>query len=372
MAIVDVAMRCARPGKHPRTQLDIADATVDPEDIKRFWKKWPNAKIGIVMGWPGKLLALVTDGQAGRRTLQGIIAAHGKLPATPTIRHRDTRIYLFEVDGIPPSSRDFGDGVRIVGDADLIIAPSTLPGLNSQRRFANGRAPGQVKIAKAPNWMLKTSPTGSTVAPVKNFGEADLRQMTAAPAIPHTPQHEPSMVIVRASEIMPERVNWIWPGIIASGRVTGLAGYPGLGKSYVSIDIAATVSTGRNWPGGTNSSVGEVVILSAEDDAADTVVPRLIAAGADCTRIHFVKAVKDEDGAERVFNLAVDLDRLEREYNLRLVRLVVIDPVSAYLISAKGRPVNRNNSGDVRAVQGRLATFAARHDLGGPGSFASE
>ncbi len=63
---------------------------------------------------------------------------------------------------------------------------------------------------------------------------------------------------------------------------------------------------------------------SAEDDAADTVVPRL-------TRIHVVKAVKEVNSAERVFNLAIDLDRLDKEHDLRRVRLLVIDPVSAYL-----------------------------------------
>jgi putative DNA primase/helicase len=174
-----------------------------------------------------------------------------------------------------------------------------------------------------------------------------------------------TVVMQRASEIKPEPIRWIWPGVIASGRVTGLAGYPGLGKSQVAMHIAATVSTGRGWPAGTaNGDIGDVIILSAEDDPADTVVPRLIAAGAECIRIHVVKAVKDDDGVERIFNLVVDLDRLEKEHDLRRVRLLVIDPISAYLIPTKGGRVNRNDGGDVRTIQGRLARFAARHDLG--------
>jgi putative DNA primase/helicase len=175
----------------------------------------------------------------------------------------------------------------------------------------------------------------------------------------------PSVVLVRASEIVPESVRWIWPGIIAKGKVTGLAGHPGLGKSQVALDVAATVSTGRRWPGGLdNENAGDVIILSAEDDAADTVVPRLIAAGADRTRMHIVTAVKEEDGGERAFNLTLDLDRLEKEDDLRAVRLLVIDPVSAYLGSTKGGRVDRNSAGDVRSILGRLAAFAARHDLG--------
>jgi hypothetical protein len=75
-------------------------------------------------------------------------------------------------------------------------------------------------------------------------------------------------------------------------------------------------------------------------------------------------AVKEEDGGERAFNLTLDLDRLEKENDLRAVRLLVIDPVSAYLGSTKGGRVDRNSAGDVRSILGRLAAFAARHDLG--------
>ena len=171
-------------------------------------------------------------------------------------------------------------------------------------------------------------------------------------------QPAPSVILVRTSDIVPEKVEWLWQGFFASGRHTGLAGYPGQGKSHVGIDLAATVSTGRDFPGGaSNGKPGHVIILSAEDGPADTIVPRLIAAGADLSRIHIVKAVKDVNG-ERPFDLSVDLDRLQTEHDLRQVKLVVIDPASSYLGSA-----NRNNAGDVRAIQDRLASFAAKHEL---------
>ena len=172
------------------------------------------------------------------------------------------------------------------------------------------------------------------------------------------------VLTVRASEIVPEPVRWVWPGIIARAKVTGLVGHPGLGKSQVATDLAATVSTGRPWPGGVaNDSAGEVIVLSAEDDAADTGVPRLIAAGADRTRVNLVMAVEDRCG-ERRFNSAHDLDRLEKDLDLRGVNLLVIDPTSAYLNVKNGKAVDRNNGGDVRTVLDRLGTFAARHDIG--------
>jgi putative DNA primase/helicase len=183
-------------------------------------------------------------------------------------------------------------------------------------------------------------------------------------AAPEARCPSPTVILVRTSEIIPERIEWLWPGIIASGRVTGLVGYPGVGKSQVGIDITATVSTRRLWPGGIgNGKAGHVVILSAEDGPTDTIAPRLIAAGADCSRVLIVKAVRKGDGLERAFDLTVDLDRLEKEYGLRQVRLLLIDPVSSYLRSTTGKRVNRNSAGDVRTVQDRLGEFAAQHNL---------
>jgi putative DNA primase/helicase len=351
---------CKRPGKHPRPKLGIADATLHREEIRRMWKKWPNAKIGIIMGWPGKLLALRTDGPKGRQTLRAIAVTQGKVQRTVTIRDHDRRLRLFRVDGKVSHSRDIADGVRILGDAELIVAPSTLTRSN-KRRFVRGRAPGEVDIARAPDWLLNIPKTNAGAK-----SSANPHQVTAGPSTSSpTPRREPSVLVVRTSEIEPERIVWVWPGTIASGRVTGLVGYPGLGKSQVAMDIAATVSTGRQWPGGAaNGNPGDVIILSAEDDVAHTIVPRLIAAGADRTRVHLVKAIKGDDGVERAFSLRIDLDRLEKDYDLGLVQLVMIDPVSAYLGAATGRGINRNNGADVRTILDRLAMFAARHDLG--------
>ncbi len=341
---------CCIPGRHPRTKHGVRDATTDPRLIRQMWKKWPNAKIGIALGGAGKLLAIVTDGAAGQQKLREIIVTNGDLPRTVTIRDRDRETRLFRFGGTDLHISDVADGVRILGDGDFIVAPSSLDDSTGKRRFATGRAVGEVKIARAPRWLFAISAKrGSDILSTS----------------PQLQRQAPSVVLVRTSEIEPERIGWVWPGIVASRRITGLVGYPGLGKSQVAIDLAATVSTGRSWPGGVaNHNAGGVIILAAEDDAADTIVPRLIAAGANLSGVHVVKAVKGDDGLERAFSLAVDLDRLEREYDLRQVRLLVVDPVSAYLGTAKSSGINRNHGADVRTVLGRLATFAGQHDLG--------
>ena len=96
-------------------------------------------------------------------------------------------------------------------------------------------AVGEVKIARAPDWLFEiTAERGSDIPATS----------------PQMRRQAPSVVLVRTSEIEPERIGWLWPGIIARGKITGLVGYPGLGKSQVAIDVASTVSTGRLWPGG--------------------------------------------------------------------------------------------------------------------------
>ena len=96
-------------------------------------------------------------------------------------------------------------------------------------------------------------------------------------------------------EIKP--VRWLWPGRIARGKLTMIAGDPGLGKSQVTVALAATVSTGGEWPvDGSACERGSVLILSAEDDVADTIKPRLMAAEADENRVFVLDAGRDNKG----------------------------------------------------------------------------
>ena len=82
------------------------------------------------------------------------------------------------------------------------------------------------------------------------------------------------------SEVQPEQVEWQWKRRIAIGKITVVDGDPGLGKSTVTSDVAARQSAGRGWPDGSPCEAGGVVICSAEDGLADTIRPRLDAAGA--------------------------------------------------------------------------------------------
>ena len=161
-----------------------------------------------------------------------------------------------------------------------------------------------------------------------------------------------------ASEIAMEPVQWIWPGRVALGKHTCIAGEPGTGKSKLTIDLAARVSMGAPFPCGEGvAPQGSVIILSAEDSDGDTVVPRLHAAGADLGRVNTVKVVEADEGGRRAFNLQADLDALGRMIvKLGDVQLVVIDPISTYL----GRGLDSHRNSDVRGVLEPLSEMAER------------
>ena len=190
-------------------------------------------------------------------------------------------------------------------------------------------------------------------------GAAEIRRLVAeAEAV--TP--DCGLDLRRVAEITPRPVRWLWPGRIARGKVTVLAGHPGLGKSQAALAIAAIVTTGGRWPvDGAPAECGSAVILSAEDDAEDTIRPRLAAAGADLARCHVIGAVHDRDATgretRRGFSILEDLPRLAVALDaIGGAALAVIDPITAYLGST-----DSHRNAEVRAALAPLAELAAQY-----------
>ncbi|MEK6675136.1 MAG: AAA family ATPase [Planctomycetota bacterium] len=175
---------------------------------------------------------------------------------------------------------------------------------------------------------------------------------------PHDPDAERAVTVCLA-DVAPERLTWLWPNRIPLGKLTLIAGDPGLGKSFVTLDMAARLSRGEPWPDSPNEpgTCGSTIILSAEDDPADTIVPRLMAHGADLSRIHALSTVKQKDGKLSPFNLSRDVPVLEKAIQqVGECKLIVIDPVSAYLGG-----VDSHKNAETRGLLGPLAELAGRH-----------
>jgi putative DNA primase/helicase len=171
------------------------------------------------------------------------------------------------------------------------------------------------------------------------------------------------LIIRRLSKFERRPLSWLWRGRIARGKLTLIAGHPGLGKSQAALSIAAVVSTGGLWPEGVRAAErGNVIILSAEDDPEDTLGPRFDAAGGDSDKVHIIEMVRiygdDWKVEERGFSLREDIARLATAIEeIGNVTLIVIDPITAYL----GDEVDSHNMADVRAVLHPLAEMAAKH-----------
>ena len=185
-------------------------------------------------------------------------------------------------------------------------------------------------------------------------------KMPAAKATLSPTPTKPEAIIRRLTSVAREQLEWLWPGRIPLGKLTLLAGDPGLGKSFVTLDIAARVSRGASWPDLAllNQSPAGVVLFNAEDDLADTIAPRLDKAEADDRNVVAVEGVAMM-GHRRCFSLEQDLPRLAEvvEQNPG-TRLVVIDPISAYT----GKVDSHNNT-EVRGLLAPLAEVAGRYHL---------
>lgn len=169
------------------------------------------------------------------------------------------------------------------------------------------------------------------------------------------------LIVERADNINPRKLRWLWPQRIPLGKITIFAGIPGEGKSLATVDVAARVTTGANYPDVANPlDPGEVLFIAEEDDADDALIPRLIAAGADRSKIQIVKAVRfNGKTAHNSLRLDIDMAAIKRFLDEHPdIRLIVIDPISNHL-----GDVSMLDEQAVRGVLGPLKKLAEPNNL---------
>ena len=161
------------------------------------------------------------------------------------------------------------------------------------------------------------------------------------------------VVLLRGSDVKPEPVTWLWRDWLAVGKLHVLAGAPGQGKTTIALAMAATITSGGRWPDGSPCAPANVLIWSGEDDPADTLVPRLLAMGADLKRVYFVSGTRVA-GELQLFDPARDLVLLTAQAErIGSVALLVVDPVVSTVAG------DSHKNGEVRRALQPLVDLAA-------------
>lgn len=192
---------------------------------------------------------------------------------------------------------------------------------------------------------------------IQEHGQAPIDAALSAPVAERaqTPSPKTSMTTgrrINMQEVTPESVDWLWPYRIARGKFTLIDGDPGEGKSLLTLHIAACLSKGEPMPDEQTATYGpsKVLFLLCEDDLADTVAPRLIAAGADRSKIEVIRDLLKIPG---------QLDVIEAAIVEMGASLVIIDPLNGYI---DGK-INTHNDHQVRSALTPLVELAARRKV---------
>jgi hypothetical protein len=168
--------------------------------------------------------------------------------------------------------------------------------------------------------------------------------------------HEPPLKPCAISHVPAQTVTWLWTHRLALGKLAMLDGDPDKGKSLVTLDLCARLTTGAPFPDGSPSpGPSNVLIMNAEDGAADTVRPRLEAMGADLDRA-FILLRGDRSGTA-IIGLPSDIRALDAALERTRAKLVIIDPIVAFLDPV----VQVGNDSSVRRALVPLADLAEQH-----------
>jgi hypothetical protein len=161
------------------------------------------------------------------------------------------------------------------------------------------------------------------------------------------------MLFQPASEISFPPINWLWPGYLANGSLALLDGGPGLGKSLITLDLTARLTTGRPWPDGAQNAGPASVLLLCEEDTEGVVISRLQTAAADLPRAFLWPRLT----AGSLPRLPSEVQRLDEALTATAAKLVVIDPIMAFL----DRKVDVNTDANVRRALRPLSALAEKH-----------
>lgn len=203
-------------------------------------------------------------------------------------------------------------------------------------------------------WIERTYREGRTGADPADA--LDSQALTAVRRLQHARRTQGRAFGRDLVDVRPEPVSWLWPGYLPLGKLVLVEGHPGLGKSTFTLTVASAVTRGSGLPGMPGQAPAGVVLLSAEDGAADTIRPRVDAAGGDPRRIFLMEGVREPSGEEVPLSVTDHVAALEEKIRERGARLAILDPLACFL----GSRTDSYKDSDIRRALMPLAALADR------------
>ncbi|QDU19485.1 AAA family ATPase [Urbifossiella limnaea] len=165
------------------------------------------------------------------------------------------------------------------------------------------------------------------------------------------------LVFSSLAGVIPKPLTFLVPGFIPSGMLGMIAGEGGHGKSLITLDLIAAITTGKcplglDYPDGV---VGSCILIACEDDWERTIVPRLLALGADLSKVYRIDGLKLTDGGVLDFDLSHAKQLREMVEKIGDVKLIVIDPAGAFVGRAG---VDEHKDAELRSLLGPLSELA--------------
>src|SRR5215208_118112 len=238
----------------------------------------------------------------------------------------------------------YGREVVIAFDADVMVNPSVQKALQGLAAFLRERG-------ALVRYLLWPERYRGTKVGIDDYLANGGSILELRGWVRDQPDEESVPVGTLLADVQAETVEWLWERRIPLGKITVLDGDPDNGKSVLTTDLAARVTTGNPMPYGFGKTFPQagVVILSAEDGVGDTIRPRFDAAGGDSNKVVIL-------GNDDPFGILEDLPELERAIKRVGAKLVIVDPIMAFL----GENINSNSDKDVRSALKPLKQLAER------------
>ena len=368
--------------KRPLTEHGFHDATTDRRQIKEWAREFPKANIGIPTGQASGIVVVdcdVKNGINGIANFKSLCKSLGvKIPATYEIRTPSGgKHYYFQsrhAAAIGSSAGRLAPGVDVKAIGGYIVGEGSVVDGNRYSRISGSldelaELPKKLRLAiQSKAKKRRASSRKGTTIPAGKRNDTLFRDACALRDA--TRQHKATLKLIRlineadckpplddselerivnsafdndgsqdisircAGDVELRQLSPLWPGVLFKRKVALVAGEPGLGKSLFSCDVAARISRAKNWPGGESPVIdpAAVIMLSGEDDPDDTIVPRLIAAGGDLSKIHIIAdVVETREGELSALSIDAHMKSIHAEMLNQKAALLIIDPISAFL-----------------------------------------